>query len=925
MYALISPAAHPRFRFLLPPALHACLILMGAAFGLAALPLPASAQDIWNSTGTATWTTTADWSAGSVPGASDSVTINSGTADVNGGSYTIGALTGSGTIIDGSGSVASLTIGNGATGTSTFSGSLNDGSGGLSLGKVGSGTQILAGSDAFSQVIVYAGTLEFANSAAILDSFSATQTFVEVDSGATLAFAVGGSGLGASDVATALGQDILAGGSNIAFDTTNAGGSFTYGNGIADGSGSLGVVKLGTGTLVLSSANTYTGGTTISAGTLQLSGSGTLGSTSGILNVNSGATLDLNGTNQTVGLFYGSGTITSSTSGGILTIDNGDTGVGTYTYSGTLQDGTGSTGLTKNGTSTEILTGSNTYSLGTVVNAGTLEVDNTTGSGTGSGSTNVYSGGTLRGTGTAGGDVQIASGGTLSAGTASSIGAFAIGGNLYSGSTTTMRIYGTTAGVTYDQINVTGVANLGGTLSLSYGSFVPQAGQTFNLITATGGISGTFTTIVNPLANALTFTYNSHDGTLVDPSITVTTVQNSYVPFATNPNQASAGRMLDSVASDPRAATLISYLNALPGTSLAAAMSALTPIGNAVVPPLVTEDAHATFRTLNQRMGAIRAGSTGLDISQVHLDNPEIPIEDLIASNGDTPVSSARLFRPTIDNRWGFFAAADGNFGSFDGGTGGQNSSYSGEGMDAGGDYRISRNLVVGFATGYNHDKQDFDDAGSSVTVNTVRFGPYATWKDQKGDWVDGTIGGAYHWFDSDRVALGGNATGSTTGLEFDTSTTYGHDFILGSAKQWTLTPTVGLDYVHLTVDRYAESGSIAPMIIEGQTNDSLRSSLGGTVAYATKVCGLALSPYLQAGWDHEFLDAVQAVNSRLASGAGSDFTVYGASSGHEIATFGLGVNAALTERISANLGYAGEANESFQDHSLRASLRVTF
>ena len=142
------------------------------------------------------------------------------------------------------------------------------------------------------------------------------------------------------------------------------------------------------------------------------------------------------------------------------------------------------------------------------------------------------------------------------------------------------------------------------------------------------------------------------------------------------------------------------------------------------------------------------------------------------------------------------------------------------------------------------------------------------------------------------------------------------------TSKDW---PTVGLDYVHLTVDRYAESGSIAPMIIEGQTNDSLRSSLGGTVAYATKVCGLALSPYLQAGWDHEFLDAVQAVNSRLASGAGSDFTVYGASSGHEIATFGLGVNAALTERISANLGYAGEANESFQDHSLRASLRVTF
>src|SRR5207302_1053235 len=51
------------------------------------------------------------------------------------------------------------------------------------------------------------------------------------------------------------------------------------------------------GTTTLSGANTYTGGTTLTLGTLKLSGSGTLGGTSGALTVN-GGTLDLNGTSQ---------------------------------------------------------------------------------------------------------------------------------------------------------------------------------------------------------------------------------------------------------------------------------------------------------------------------------------------------------------------------------------------------------------------------------------------------------------------------------------------------------------------------------------------------------------------------------------------------------------------------------------------------
>ena len=65
----------------------------------------------------------------------------------------------------------------------------------------------------------------------------------------------------------------------------------------SDGEAPADWVKAGDGTLTLAAANTYTGGTTVNEGTLQLSGSGTLGGVSGATTV-AGATLDLGGTTQ---------------------------------------------------------------------------------------------------------------------------------------------------------------------------------------------------------------------------------------------------------------------------------------------------------------------------------------------------------------------------------------------------------------------------------------------------------------------------------------------------------------------------------------------------------------------------------------------------------------------------------------------------
>ncbi len=657
----------------------------------------------------------------------------------------------------------------------------------------------------------------------------------------------------------------LASNGAVTFDES---GAVSYG-GAYSGSGSL--TQAGTGTLVLTGANSYTGGTTISAGTLQ------------------GDATSLQG---------------NITDNAALIFNQAADG----TYAGVIS----STGtMTKTGAGDLILTGNNTYTGTTAIQQGTLEVDGSIAS-----PVIVNSGAALMGNGTIFGNVT--SNGILSPGTASTIGTLTIQGDLTlsNSSIVNMRVNGSGNS---DLIAVSGTAHLAGTLQLTPGNGV-LGGQSFTLINA-NAINGTFST-VNVLGNAVTFvsTYSSHSLSVTDntPTIQITTVQNSFSTFAATPNQSTVAAALNSIAADPREATLISALNSLPGSALPAALAEISPLQQTTMSQTSLSSSRASFGTLQDRMGNIRAGSTGLSLNQFNLVNPDIPAASLIAGT-DMP-TDIKAFMPSPTNPWGFFAAADGNFGDIDGKT--SQSNYYGTGFTLGSDYRLNQAFTVGFATGYDYSKTDFNNSGSNSTANSIRFGPYATWKDKTGDWVDGTVGGAYHWYDSNREGFGGTATSNTTGLEFDSSVKYGHDFKVGP---WTLTPTFGFDYLHLDIDPYTETGSLAPLSIQDQTADSFRSNLGGQVAYGFKWKGVGWSPYVAAGWAHEFLDADEAVSARFASGAGDVFTTTGDNLGHDSATFGAGLSAGLTDSVTAKLSYSGEANGEYQDHSFDVSVRVQF
>ncbi|WAW10034.1 autotransporter-associated beta strand repeat-containing protein [Oxalobacter vibrioformis] len=127
------------------------------------------------------------------------------------------------------------------------------------------------------------------------------------------------------------------------------------------------LTKKGAGTLILSSANTYTGATTVSGGTLETGIANAFAASSEVA-VGSGTVLDLNNYDQTANKLSGTGSITLGTA--TLTANNA--AAGDTAFSGIIS-GTG--GLTKTGGGVFTLAGANTYTGATTVSGGTLKTD----------------------------------------------------------------------------------------------------------------------------------------------------------------------------------------------------------------------------------------------------------------------------------------------------------------------------------------------------------------------------------------------------------------------------------------------------------------------------------------------------------------------------------------------------------------------
>lgn len=263
------------------------------------------------------------------------------------------------------------------------------------------------------------------------------------------------------------------------------------------GSGAL-TVSAGTLTLTPASANTYAGNTTGSAGTLQLGAVNAVPGGSGKGDVTVNGTLDLNTFSCSINGLSGAGIIDTAAGGTpTLTVGANDNG---GTFSGIIKNTAGTLAVTKSGTGTLILSGANTYSGATAVNAGTLLVKNSIGSG----AVTVASTATLGGTGTIGGNVTWQSG-SLALFTNGS--PLAVSGNVtLNGNSVTVIVpggtplaVGTYILMTYNNTGSSGAFNAGppayGGAGVAAGtaSSISTSGGTVTLTVVASGVTGTWT------------------------------------------------------------------------------------------------------------------------------------------------------------------------------------------------------------------------------------------------------------------------------------------------------------------------------------------------------------------------------------------------------------------------------------------------
>ncbi len=433
-----------------------------------------------------------------------------------------------------------------------------------SLGKEGAGTVILTGANIYSGgTTISAGALQgnttslqgdITDNASLIFNQTVAGTFSDVISGTGSLTKIGAGTL------TLSGANIYLGGTTVSVgalqgDTTSLQGDITnnasviFNQGVGgayagsiSGTGSL--TKIGVGTLTLTSTNTYSGGTTVSAGALQgnsaaiqgdivnnasvifdqaLGGtySGAMSGTGSLTKIGA-ATLTLSGTNSYLGgTTISAGTLQGTTSSLQENITN-DSAISFNqatggTYSGIIS-GIGS--FTKLGAGTVILTGANAYLGGTTISEGALQGNTTSFQGNITDDASLIFNQTIAGTFSdvisGSGTLTKIGGGTLTlTGTNTYSGGTTVSAGTLQGDTTSLQgAIVNSATVTFDQATpgtyagamsgTGGLTKIGAdTLTLSGAN--SYSGGTLILV---GGLVGTSTSLQGSITNLTSVTFN---------------------------------------------------------------------------------------------------------------------------------------------------------------------------------------------------------------------------------------------------------------------------------------------------------------------------------------------------------------------------------------------------------------------------------
>ena len=908
------------------------------------------------------------------------------TFDQTGTSIFNGAITGDGSVVKAGTNTLTL------SGSSTYTGGTTLSAGVLTISQDGN-LGAASGGLTFG-----AGTLKVANA-----SFSSARTLtltgsgtVEIDTGTTTLSGVisGGGGLTKSGSGTLIlsGANTYTGGTTVSSGTLQGNATSLQGDitnnaalvfnqtapgtyaGVISGGGS--VTKTGADSLILSGANTYTGGTTVSSGTLQgnstslqgniinnafvlfnqtaalgtyagvLSGSGSLTKTGLQTLILSGANTYSGGTAVIEGTLQGDAT---SLQGNIINnaalVFNQAAVLGTYSG---IVSGSGS--LTKTGAATLILSGANTYSGGTTVSAGTLQGNSTSLQGNISNSASVifdqgfngaYAGnltgltGTLRKTGS--GNLSL-SGANSALSTTVAAGRLLVNGTLIS--PVTVNAAGGLGGVGVITGNVTnsGVLAPGasiGTLTI-IGNYTQEVGSSFedeitplasDLLTMTGTMTiNGGTVILSPLnigtryRSGLLYTFSHADGGVSGAFNALRIVNDlplfvgtlNYLPndvqlalqmlpfvqVVKKGNPGAVARYLDTL-NPPTGSDLdfiMANLQALPLKELKAALNQLQP---ALYKGLVISqenNASLLSAALRERQEALYKGSciTCDDEKRCRYAVWTDTYGDFFTLRGEKRFVgwSAKTFSLLL-----------------------------------GADYLLRKHLLLGLLSAYTNSSLAWHHSAGRGGINSYYGGVYGSYF-QKRYFVDASVIAAANRYEASRKMQFANVNRTAR-------TTHGGESLIAHLngggifhyEELEMRPFLSLDYLTLREERFSERGARSVNLkVNAVSTEMARSELGLKCSNCyewdeTK----QLIPQWKVSWIYE--NRIEGNDYTAAfKGSGGSFKVDGLHPNQSLLAVGFGVTMLFAEgKCSLSANYDGEFGKNRKENRARIEFIYKF
>ena len=493
---------------------------------------------------------------------------------------------------------------------------------------------------------------------------------------------------------------------------------------------------------------------------------------------------------------------------------------------------------------------------------------------------------------------------------------FVSGGNLLMGASSVwdQQIYSASV---YDRVVVTGSAILNGTMNIATDGVTQlQFGQKYNFLTASGGISGAFSSIVAPegfRGRLLLSGDNTQANILIAPA--------SYTQLAANRNQSNVATALNSfipyTSGDQQVVS--TSLDSLTASEYNQAFNAIMPTFYQQIATIAFNQANALNMELNQRLWGLRIAEGGGFSMSGLADN--FPILEGQGDGKGVMDPSKDILRPGAENHWTIFVDGNGIFAQAN--SGNMLPGYNSEsgGVTTGVTFRVNPKLSVGVYTGYQgtYTKSGANGSGlgtgSSLIDNAVRFGVFGTYghSDGKGFFINTMAGGAYHNFQATRViqytGMNRTANSSPGAGEFDAMLATGYDIQKG---KFTFGPTASLQYTYLGVNGLNETGAQSIDFNSGGWNSSsMLSSVGAHAAYTWQANrNVVVVPQVSLSWQHEFMQNPYAISGNLG-GASPNFSNWSSAPIRDFLYTGIGFTVEFAKRWNASLFYNAAAGNS--------------